>query len=378
MKLFAILHLIAFALVFAGCETPDRHVDDSHELVGTVEPASQSEAGGFDRRTLWYRVALADESLDVRVRLFSPPAVTRFFLPGPWGGTDFANRIRIAGAHGPKGPRFLTIDRRNGRIELEGNDAAWVELRYRVDLESDSSIPLAPRYSDGVLTAFGPAILVLPAKQILDRTREIPIEVNLPSDWSLLSTWRRVHRAASRAVRGNTVWGFMAEDSNVLRDAFLVAGKELDVLHRGKDQNVSVGFEPTFVGDRDAITDLVFQVVERFRADYGDLGPTRVYIDAREGADNETTGGLGRSGGFVLELPHDAALDAATVLIATHEALHLWNGHHLVPAASEEEKLRWFKEGVTHYMAIRSACESGHFGMKDALAELAQIGRAHV
>lgn len=353
----------------AGRQPPD----DTTELVGSGEPRVATDDTSFDRRTLWYRIALADEALDVRVRLISPPDVTKFFLPGQWGGIDFSDRIRIAGAHGPNGPRFLTIDRRRGRIDVESKDSEWVELRYRVDLERSASVPLAPRYSDGVLSAYGPTVLVLPAKQILDRTRDIPVEVNLPRDWSVLSTWPNVYQAPSKRTRGNMVYGFIATDSQVLRDAFLVAGRELEIVHRGSSQSVSVGFDPTFTGDRSAIADLVHEVVRRFRASYGDLGPTRVYIDARRGEANESTGGLGRSGGFVLELPSNAMLTPATVLIAAHEALHLWNGHHLVPESSDEATLRWFKEGVTHYLAIKAACETQQFGMQDALAELARV-----
>ena len=43
-----------------------------------------------------------------------------------------------------------------------------------------------------------------------------------------------------------------------------------------------------------------------------------------------------------------------TSLLIAHEALHIWNGHRLIPNDSAEESTRWFKEGVTHYLALKS------------------------
>lgn len=356
-------HLIACAAA-PGTDSPG-------ELVGSIGTPDRSnqDRGQYDRRTLWYKITLGDASLDIHVRLYSPHDVTRFFLPSTWGGTDFSDRIRVAGARGPDGPRFMTIDRKNGHLEVEGADSEWIELHYRVDLTTSKEVPLVPRYTDGVLSTYGPAFLVLPAQQILDRTREIPVEVVLPSSWSVFSTWPQAHRQQSQEQPGHDVHGFVVPDSDILRDAFLVAGRfEIREL----PDDVAVAFDPSFEGDIDAILEATHSTIVRLRRQYGNLGSTHVWVDARP-TTAESAGGLGRSGGFVLELARNARLDASTALLISHEALHMWNGHHLVPDSSFESELRWFKEGVTHYLAIKDACHSPVFDMKSVLGELSRV-----
>jgi predicted metalloprotease with PDZ domain len=87
--------------------------------------------------------------------------------------------------------------------------------------------------------------------------------------------------------------------------------------------------------------------------------------------------GTGRRGGFVLELEPHAALDHDTLLLVAHEAFHMWNGHMLIPTAAEEEQTRWFKEGLTHYIALRALGELGMSSERAMLTEIASAARRY-
>ena len=224
--------------------------------------------------------------------------------------------------------------------------------------------------------AFAPTFLVMPSQQILDQTLDIPIEVHFPSSWAVMSTWPLKHVADSRIDANNKVHGFIAPDAHALGDAFLAAGSNLTTETRldGSDEIV-VGFQPRFKGDRKGISDVVTTFVQNYRHRFGHLGPIRVLVDVHERG--QEVGGLGRRGGFVLHLASNARDDAKNALLIAHEAFHLWNGHEIIPNPTEEGRTRWFKEGLTQWIAVRTACLASSFSMQDALAEIATTAASY-
>lgn len=356
-----------------GCATPPGVADD--ELQGLRPVAHRSTDREHQSGNLWYRLAINGTSLDVRVRLLQPPATTRFFLPTQWGGrSDFAQRIRISSASGPGGPRFLTIDRNEGRVEIEAADADWVELAYAVDLDQPPST-LHAGMSGGVLSLYGPAFLVLPAQQILDRSRDIRIEFHAPVSWNVIATWPLMSQSLSDRDQTTYVRGYVAPDGQGLRDAFLAAGNNLTVSSGLPD--VQVGFGSNFAGDREGLVTAVDDAVSRYRTAFGHLGKVHVLVTTSANADEGNLGGLGRRGGFVLELPHQSVVDGPTTLLVWHEALHLWNGHQVVPRADSEAQTRWFKEGITHFLALQAACSDGAITGEFLFEELARVVDAY-
>lgn len=361
----------AFTLLVVGCTHPARVDDDT--LVGKPDPPMTSE---YNRGTLWYGVAVHRERLDVTVRLLAPPTgSTRFFLPGPWAGrSDHADALAIGQARGPDGPAFLTIDRSAGRIDIDTPDLEWVELRYSVDLSQlKDHGSFRPGFREGVAVLFGPTFLVLPSQQVLDQTREIPVEVHVPDAWNVMTTWSPVAEKPSRHNASVRVHGFIAQDGKALRDAFLVTGEKLKMVAPPQTPETTVGFSPRFKGDREAIASLVGSVLAGYRETFDSLGPTRVFVDVSDAGPDAPLGGVGRRGGFVLNLPSKSAASPDVALLVAHEALHLWNGHHLVPHPDAEEGTRWFKEGVTHYLAIKYASRWGLIDFDFASGELAQL-----
>jgi predicted metalloprotease with PDZ domain len=75
----------------------------------------------------------------------------------------------------------------------------------------------------------------------------------------------------------------------------------------------------------------------------------------------------------VIQLPSEGDITPDVALLVAHEALHLWNGHHLVPEVEAEASTRWFKEGVTHYLAVKYALRWGLVDFDFATAEFAEI-----
>lgn len=327
--------------------------------------------------TLWYALGVGDDALEVRVRLHEPPNPARFYLPKSWAGrSDYSQKLRIAGATGPNGPRFITIDRAAGEVDVEADGAEWVELHYFVDLANDS--PFHAQNRHGVVLAFGPTFLALPAQQVVERTREIPIEVHAPAAWSYISTWPLVSSAPSEQDPRRRVHGHLVATSRELRDSFFATGATLRVESRMEGtENVQVGFGPTFSGPDEELADVVAQATGAYRAEFGARGPVRVYV--RTGVERtEDIGGLGRRGGFVLDIPSDPGVSEKTRLLVAHEALHLWNGHGVVPRPGHEDRVRWFTEGLTHYLALKTLARTALVSESFVLAELAEAAANYV
>ncbi len=299
------------------------------------------------------------------------------FLPGQWAGrSDYAQDISIQGAHGPDGPLAFTISRSEGRIDVESSDEQWVQLDYAVELRRRKADleRFHPRYFDRVLFAYGPAFLILPSEQISSQVRDIPIEVRAPSSWHMLATWKQVQARASHAVEGATVHGYLAATPGALRDAFIAAGPGLHLEHPATGahaSNLTVGFDPAVAVDRGRFSARIAQLLGAYRQRFGDVGPVSAYVRAISGGSQERRG-VGRRGGFVVEIPADQPLDDQALLLLAHEAFHLWNGHFLTPQPAAERQTRWFKEGITHYMAIKTLASLGLFSRSDVLRELSR------
>lgn len=360
--------LVIITSLNMGCFHENSSQRQSNELVGRVDLPEPPVRGG-----LAYRIVWQDEHLDVHIRLAKPPNRARFFLPQSWrGGEDYSKAISIAGARDSEGPLFLTIDRVEGHVEILSEDSDWIELHYVVRPSLTREL-FAPAYYDNLLVLFAPTFLVLPAQQVLERVVDVPIEVLVPRDWKIVATWKEVTRRPSEQLKDYTVAGFIAADGLSARDAFLVAGN-LDVRESGPN---AVVFDPNFLGDRDAFVHVVQRTLSYYQSVLGDLGSVRVLVQPSHSPEYEWDG-LGRKGGFVLRLPVMQQIDPETHLLILHEALHLWNGHHVVARDQKTGATSWFTEGVTHFIALQSGCRMGVFGMKFALAEIARSAQAYM
>ncbi|WP_168210367.1 M61 family metallopeptidase [Persicimonas caeni] len=373
--------LLVLMVVLCGCQGGQKVADEStfERMVGSA-PGSPEAAPERRRGALWYQIEANSTRLEVHVRLLDPPDRASFFLPGPWAGrTDFADNISIQGASSNDGPVPFTISRSDGRIDVESDDAEWIQLDYAVALrhQSDERARFHPRFADGVAFAYGPAFIVLPSEQISRQVSDIPIEVRAPSDWRLLATWQHIRSAQSQAVEGSSVHGFMAPTPGALRDAFVAAGADIE-LYRPEsvsgDSQLTVGFAPAMEVDRQEYGERIAQLVRAYRQRFGDLGPATAFVRPLEEANPSRRRGVGRRGGFVVEVSETQPLDSKTLLLLAHEAFHLWNGHHLTPEPSAEQATRWFKEGVTHYLALKTLAELGLLSREEVLRELSRAG----
>lgn len=354
------------------------------ELVGRPDPAGPAGRGAparsQDERArqgmLWYRIQPGPRALTIQLRLLRPPPRLSLFLPGAWAGRgDWADAIRIGRARGPDGPRAMTLRRKLGRLDIEAEQAAWIELEYEValTLRRDTKARFEPqRLSERPgFFAYAPTFLILPSDRIARAMRQIPVELHAPSGWEIVTTWPKHHEAASRAEPDVRVHGYLVEDIRALRDAFVTGAPGLDErpIEEGR-----VVFEPEFGGDRDAFHQAIAETVRGYRTRYGDLGPVTALVRAPPGRRQSTRWGTGRRGGFVLELEPGAPLDARSRELIAHEAFHLWNGHALVPAPEHEANTRWFKEGLTQYVALRALHRRGQLGARALLDEIARAG----
>lgn len=347
--------LFVFLAILSGCTHPGPRTSEPPVFVGRPEQGEVATEAPPRKGALWYHIEPGDESIAVRIRLLDPPAQTTFFMPGPWAGNDdFDQLIVLGGARGPSGPLPLVVDRAEGRIDIDVPDSAWVELAYRVKAaaEQNDDQRFHPRSGPDSFFAYAPTILVLPSAGLARQLRQIPVEVHLPPAWSLTSTWP-VHLIEERSDR--QIAGFIAADIRTLRDAFIGAGEG---WNRQELSLPSGAIAITLAGDfaldqesfRTALRLIGQSYLERFGR-YQELEGLVLPV-GREA--HNFLRGMGRYGGFVLEVSQAQTVDDDFLILLAHELFHSWNGHELVPAPAADEQTRWFKEGVTHYIALKT------------------------
>lgn len=396
----SLLMIVAMSLGLAACISPQGRVVADDEVVG--KPAGVSGAQGAHSKLmggetqqwragqLWYHISGGEQGrLQLRLRLLDPPERTSLFLPGAWAGRDdYAKAIRIQSATGPSGPLPLTLLRDQGRLDIVAKDQAWIELRYEVNLSKRRSEQerLEPqRLGEAGFLAYAPTFLVLPSERLARQLSQIPIEVQLPDTIEVLTTWPLKRPPSPSKRAGYTTYGYVAADIGELRDAFVVAQQAL-VQVRDPERALSIAYAPSYKGDTQAMTALIERVLSAYITRFGSPGPVAVFVHSPAssqragGAKGKGAGvrwGTGRRGGFVLELPATASVDDEMSLLIAHEAFHLWNGHKLVPDGAQEQRTRWFKEGLTHYVALQTLGQLRLCSTRRLLDELAMASHRY-
>ncbi len=377
--------IAAVFLIFLtpACTPTLHHVPDTDdELVGRIQPAP-TVTEEIRRGALWYQLVLHQDHISVRLRLLNPSPRTSFFLPGPWAGhNDFAEDITLAGARGPDGPLPITIDRNQGRIDVDTHNASWVEVDYSVQLHTQSAhqpgeqIRYRGQLREEVLLAYAPTFLILPSDAISRTLRDIAIELRVPTHWEVITTWPLVHLGPSGIDPRIQIHGFIVDDVRSLRDAFIAAGPTIDAHHHQIDAHkITIAFEPGFGPVRQEIVTAIHTIVHAYMNRYGARSDVTVFVTTAPEQTHEALRGMGRRAGFVLELPAAQTtprIDEQTLILIAHEALHMWNGHELVPDPTHEPQTRWFKEGLTHYIALQTLRRLGLIEEKTLLDELAK------
>lgn len=388
-----ILTGLAAAVVWGlpGCKTPE---PERPHLVGSPgpsqsppparrpEPPQASDDGNESTRqsrhrsgALWYRIELSADVAHIRVRLVEPPTTASFFLPtSPPPQRQTTPGLQVDEALGPDGPVDTERVISAHRIDIDARGLQWVEFRYRLDLNSASRAkhPLAPVLEGSTRLLYMPSVLAVPSARIARGLTDIPVELHLPSSWSATTTWDSVGSEPSAHDSRRQVHGFLARDFRELRDAYLAAGPELTTVTRhSRRHRIEITFGPGFDRGREAIADAIGPLLGFYRRQFGHLGPVSAFVQARRPDGSNDIHGQGRRGGFVVSMPPGPPGKQSLLLLA-HEAFHLWNGHRIVPSPAAEPETRWFKEGVTHYIALKTLYTLGVFERRDVLDEIAR------
>lgn len=354
---------------------PPAPTNGGHTPFGTRQPARAPTREGV----LWYRITHQDDALQVSLRLLDPPDTFSLFLPGRWAGQDdWDQYIHIKEARTPAGPSAFTLQRHIGRLDLamRGEKPGWVELHYEVKLAARTGVE--DRFSPQRLTrnegffVYAPTIFILPSEKIASSMRQIPVELHVQRGHTPVTTWVSSHNAPSSQNPSHQVHGFVLEDVAALRDAFLLVAR--DVQREERSTSLEIAYDSQFQGETEAISSFIDATLQHYGEALGMASAHTTALIRTPGArfTRSQRWGTGRRGGFVLELEQEASLDQSARLLIAHEAFHLWNGHALVPDTESELETRWFKEGLTHYIALKTLFEQGHLDERDFLDEIAQ------
>lgn len=381
----------------AGCLSgpkPEVMAQSPDELIGGAPDDAQADSAASSAAAhdaalkaeherpgeLWYHVSMAqEETLELSLRLLKPAKRTSLFLPGAWAGRDdYAQAIRIKGVVGPSGQLPMTLWREQGRLDVMSEGQPWIELRYEVQLSKrhGERERLEPQRLEGGFLAYAPTFLILPSERVARSLRAIPIEVQLPQRLEMVTSWASVGPWRPSKREGYKVGGFLASDIGQLRDAFISAAPKLE-LHTSEATALTVAYAPSYKGDKAKLNALIERVVITYQRRFNPVGPVAVLVHSPPQTQT-TRWGTGRRGGFILELPAKAQPDEELGLLVAHEAFHLWNGHKLVPEPAQEPKTRWFKEGLTHYVALQTCGALGLCSARKLLDELAGASQRHI
>ncbi|WP_158542345.1 hypothetical protein [Lujinxingia litoralis] len=323
---------------------------------------------------------MREPEVRIRLRLNAPPSEATFFLPGPWAGqTTFDAQVTLDEARGPAGSLPMHLDREVGRVDVQCGDVAWMELSYRVRTAPPdrSASRFHPTRGHTQVFAYAPTIFVLPSEGLARQVRDIPVEVRAPQGWQVGATWHQHSATLPSAHQPGSITGFIAEDVRTLRDAFILAGSELTSASRAlPNGDLKVLQSPTLRFDVGSVADdtrsLLSAYIQRFGVYQSAVAAVLESVDSEHSG---TLQGMGRRGGFVVQVPRHQRPGAELLLLIAHEALHMWNGHELVPAPSADIETRWFKEGLTHYLALKTLARQGLIDQRDALRELASAAQ---
>ena len=351
--------IVALLWLLSGCATAPVTTLGDDEMVGRPAAAPQtSDAPPPRPGAMWYHLHADGDRLNVNIRLLDPPSTSTFFLPGPWADRDdFDERITVDAAHGPDThtPLPMTVGD-DGRIDVESDGLEFVELTYHVDLV-DGPDPDRRFLSWGdhnQFFAYAPAILVLPSAGIAEQIRDIPIEVHTPTDWTVAATWPLAHDEPAQHP-DRRVSGFVADDIHSLRDAYIGAGDHWN-QHTHRSDHGTLRFTTTadFQFDDKRMLQAIARICDHYLQRFGAYDEISAIALPNDAVDDSSLDGTGRKGGFVIEVPIDQPLDDELLVLSAHEAFHMWNGHRLVPAPAAREDTLWFKEGLTHYVALKT------------------------
>ena len=376
------LLIAAVVAALAACSSNKSKPDEEGKLVGSPGELTAHSEGEASRRkakrhgALWYRIVVDGAELAFKIRLLRPADTTSFFLPGSGSDDEVSHAaITIGGASGPEGAVPVEQFPEEGRLDVETKGLPWVELDYRVDLKAFPDRPgrPTPRFTRDTALVYGPDVFVVPSKQVAARMEDIPVELHAPKSWEVLATWNAKKQQPSSNDERRVVHGFVTSELRTLRDAFFVAGPDIEVERGlGRGSSLTIALAPGLDAKKADIRDISQKVLDRYRADYGSTGRVLAYFRRAEEDDPSGVRGTAKRRGFVVASDVDEPVDSDTALLVAHEAFHLWNGHELIPEPEREKETRWFKEGVTHYVAIKTLHQTGLLGFDAVRRELAR------
>ena len=372
MKFLCCLTIFCLSLTACGSSSPV--VDEPDEMVGRPAGATTAdEELPLQYGALWYHMEPREETLAIRMRLLNPPERTTFFFPGPWAGHgDFDHQIILGHASGPDGPLPMAVDRGAGRIDVESGSIQWIELSYRIRTRENRSEShrFHPWKNQRAFFAYAPTILILPSAGLAEQLRDIPVELHIPAGWKVAGTWPL--KTLLDREDDFEIAGFVVHDVRGLRDAFIGAGGDWtqtrQVLEHG-ELNITLAGEFQF--DQAPFLEAAATIVDHYLQRFGIYDEITGVLLPTEDQSTDVLRGMGRLGGFILELPVEQQLDDNLLLLLAHEAFHSWNGHQLVPDPESDGSTRWFKEGVTHYIALKTLGRLGIVDRRTIRKELA-------
>ena len=373
---------ILIAVLLLSCSSPAPPAVGDDEMVGRPAAAVETTESPPPRHgVLWYHIEPATDHVAIQVRLLDPPTKATFFLPGPWAGhRGFDEMITVGQARSAEGSLSLTVDRQQGRIDVETNGADWVEVSYRIETGSGPGDHhrFAPWQTDEAFFAYAPTILVVPSDDVSRHIRDIPVEIHLSEPWTVTATWPLHHIQDRRPRR---IAGFVADDIRDLRDAFIGAGQSWEQVDQTLDgATLDLTLTDQFAFEPEELLEAASIISQHYLDAFGLYDRLSGIVMPRTD-DKEEAGalrGTGRRGGFVLEVPTDHGIDDELLLLLAHEALHMWNGHQLVAHPDAADDTTWFKEGVTHYIALKSLSRLALIDNRAVRRELAQAAQYYL
>jgi len=323
-------------------------------------------AWAWDQQDNRYRVAIdaaakratveADVWVDGRtVALYGVQPVDKL----PNGQADFIERIEAAGADGKP---IAVTNKGEGDFELAQGDRR-VRLRYTIRLEHDryawpGGSEEVLYHTDEGLMSVGYTLFVVPVDKMHGNTQ---VEFDLPAGWQARTPWKP-------AAGGK---GFVAGSRRELVDNALFLGTAQVEQFETGGVTLSIVYGKRYWPQRQVFREMLERQLQTYVSMFGRPLQDRYLLVINQG-DSGDGGAFMAS--FSQYMRGDANAESRFLWgrVLSHELLHFWNGHTLVPADGKEE---WFKEGVTDYFTIATMARNGLLDKRHLLNWLENLAR---
>ena len=243
-----------------------------------------------------------------------------------------------------------------GKWQVNAPDGTVLQLRYQVRLQHDQhdwdsagGVDARPALQADAATWITKALMIFSD----DDDAKAQVSFDLPKGWHVATPWHEV------AGETNT---FAPADLYQAYDNAIVVGQFEPLTIANGAMKVVLVMDPQLLASRSMFEQVLSQHLTEYRHVFGELPDIRYLVAARKDIADDGEA-FGSSFVQIFKLTDLDARRMVWPRLLAHEMFHYWNASRL--KLTDVSAQEWFTEGVTEYMASRSAVRGGQIAERD-------------